>query len=95
MIETKIKCDSSEYHYGRGEDLKLSEAIEAGWWEIEILPGSIEVRPGSIMIRQPKTIEAFNENAMHACSASHARALVKQAALELIPDKVEEVKSNA
>jgi hypothetical protein len=89
MIETKIKCDNHgySYSYDKKDGVLLSEAVAENWYEIEIVNGNIKVC-------QPARPDSFVVTARHACSPSHARALIEALALELIPDKVEEVKSN-
>jgi hypothetical protein len=90
MIETKIKCDNHGYMYSYDKKkygVLLSEAIAENWYEIEIVNGNIK-------ICQPARPGLFVVTAKHACSPAHARAVIEALALELIPDKVEEVKSN-
>jgi hypothetical protein len=84
VIKSKIKCDSSSWHYYRTskQEVEISDAIGEKWWEIE-------VHPGSIAIRQPKLVDSFNTRAKHACSVECARQIVEEAAKELIPDEVE------
>ncbi|SRR6266550_3991613 len=83
MIETKIKCNFGYHYTFENGTATLAEAVAAKWWELFVYCGDLR-------IRQPETEAEFHSDAIHACSAAHARQLAEKAVLELIPDETPE-----